>query len=72
MSEPVVIVGSGLAGYSVAKQFRLIDKTTPLTLLTSGIFLLANVLPINHNIKFSLINRLLTKITFLCKRKKTM
>ena len=35
MSEPVVIVGSGLAGYSVAKQFRLTDKTTTLTLLTS-------------------------------------
>ena len=28
---------------------------------TAGRFLLANVLPANHNIKFSLINRLLTK-----------
>jgi len=28
---------------------------------TAGRFLLANVLPINHNIKFSLVNRLLTK-----------
>ena len=28
---------------------------------TAGRFLLANILPTNHNIKFSLINKLLTK-----------
>lgn len=35
MSAPVVIVGSGLAGYNVAKEFRKHDSVTPLLLLTA-------------------------------------
>jgi rubredoxin-NAD+ reductase len=33
--EPVVIIGAGMAAYSVAREFRKLDKTTPL-LLVSG------------------------------------
>jgi len=32
--EPIIIVGTGLAGYTLAREFRKLDKTTPLTLLT--------------------------------------
>lgn len=38
MSEqqaPVVIVGTGLAGYSLAREFRKLDQTTPLVLITA-------------------------------------
>ncbi len=35
MTAPVVIVGSGLAGYHVAKEFRRLDGDTPLVLLTA-------------------------------------
>jgi rubredoxin---NAD+ reductase len=35
MSAPVVIIGSGLAGYHVAKEFRKHDAGTPLQLLTA-------------------------------------
>ena len=28
--NPIVIIGSGLAGYGVAKEFRKLDKATPL------------------------------------------
>ncbi|MDL2337875.1 MAG: FAD-dependent oxidoreductase [Pseudomonadota bacterium] len=31
---PVVIVGSGLAGYAVAREFRKLDKETPLVVLS--------------------------------------
>ena len=31
---PLVIVGTGLAGYHTAKQWRLLDKATPLVLIT--------------------------------------
>jgi len=37
MSEqqaPVVIVGTGLAGYFLAREFRKLDHTTPLVLIT--------------------------------------
>ena len=34
MALPVVIVGSGLAGYSLAREFRKLDKETPLTLIS--------------------------------------
>ncbi|HSC78763.1 MAG TPA: FAD-dependent oxidoreductase, partial [Chitinolyticbacter sp.] len=34
MSEPVVIVGSGLAAYNCAREFRKLDSATPLTLVT--------------------------------------
>lgn len=32
--DPIIIIGTGLAGYGLAKAFRQIDKTTPLTLIT--------------------------------------
>ncbi len=35
MSAPVVIVGTGLAGYNLAKEFRKHDTQTPLLLLTA-------------------------------------
>ncbi|WP_255990499.1 NAD(P)/FAD-dependent oxidoreductase [Chitinolyticbacter albus] len=34
MSEPVVIVGSGLAAYNCAREFRKLDSATPLTIVT--------------------------------------
>jgi rubredoxin-NAD+ reductase len=34
MTDPVVIVGSGLAGYTVAREFRKLDKTTPLVIVS--------------------------------------
>ena len=30
---PVVIIGSGMAAYGVAREFRKLGKTTPLTML---------------------------------------
>ena len=33
--DPIVIVGSGLAGYNVAKELRKLDKETPLTIITA-------------------------------------
>lgn len=32
--KPVIIIGSGLAGYGVAKEFRKLDTTTPLMIIT--------------------------------------
>ncbi len=32
--QPVVIVGSGLAGYTVAREFRKLDKDTPVVILS--------------------------------------
>ncbi len=32
--NPVVILGSGLAGYNTAREFRKLDKTTPLVVLS--------------------------------------
>lgn len=32
--KPITIIGSGLAGYTVAREFRKLDKTTPLLILT--------------------------------------
>ena len=34
MSAPVVILGTGLAGYSVAREFRKLDKETPLVVVS--------------------------------------
>ena len=34
-SLPIVIIGSGLAGYQTAKQLRIHDKQTPLTIISS-------------------------------------
>lgn len=35
MSEPVVIVGSGLAGYAVARELRKLDAETPVLMLSA-------------------------------------
>ncbi|MCG6577172.1 FAD-dependent oxidoreductase [Pseudomonas sp. AF32] len=35
MSAPVVIVGTGLAGYNLAREFRKLDSETPLVLITA-------------------------------------
>jgi rubredoxin---NAD+ reductase len=35
MGKKVVIIGTGLAGYGVTREFRKWDKTTPLTLITA-------------------------------------
>ena len=35
MSAPVVIIGTGLAGYNLAREFRKLDSETPLLLITS-------------------------------------
>jgi len=35
MSAPVVIVGTGLAGYHLAREFRKLDSETPLLLITA-------------------------------------
>ena len=32
---PVIIIGTGLAGYNLAREFRKLDKTTPLVMITS-------------------------------------
>lgn len=32
--EPIVIIGSGLAGYGLAREFRKLDQSTPLTIIT--------------------------------------
>lgn len=33
--KPIVIVGAGLGGYTLAREFRKLDKTTPLLILTA-------------------------------------
>lgn len=33
-AHPIIIIGSGLAGISVAKEFRKLDTTTPLVIIT--------------------------------------
>ena len=51
--------------FKIVSIFKSIDENgNPLTekyTSTAGRFLLANVLPKNHNIKFALVNKLLTK-----------
>jgi len=34
MSQPIVIAGSGLAGYTLAREFRKLDRDTPLLILS--------------------------------------
>ena len=40
MSDPIVIIGSGLAGISVARELRKLDKETPLIVVSAddGVF----------------------------------
>lgn len=33
--QPIAIIGSGMAGYTVAREFRKLDKTTPLLIITT-------------------------------------
>ncbi|OGB22654.1 MAG: Rubredoxin-NAD(+) reductase [Burkholderiales bacterium RIFCSPLOWO2_02_FULL_57_36] len=33
--KPITIIGAGLAGYTVAREFRKLDKSTPLTIITA-------------------------------------
>lgn len=33
--EPIIIIGTGLAGYNLGKEFRKLDSTTPLLFITS-------------------------------------
>lgn len=35
MTSPVVIIGTGLAGYNLAREFRKLDAQTPLLLITA-------------------------------------
>ncbi|EKD53948.1 MAG: hypothetical protein ACD_60C00137G0012 [uncultured bacterium] len=35
MSHPIVIIGAGLAGYQLAREFRRLDHSTPLSLVTA-------------------------------------
>ena len=35
MSQPVVIAGSGLAGYTLAREFRKLDRDTPLVIVSA-------------------------------------
>ena len=34
--NPIVIIGSGLAGFNTVKEFRKLDKETPVVVLTDG------------------------------------
>ncbi|MDQ2994551.1 MAG: FAD-dependent oxidoreductase [Pseudomonadota bacterium] len=36
MQHGVIIIGTGLAGYMLAKEWRKLDNTTPLTIITKG------------------------------------
>ncbi len=33
--QPIVIIGTGLAGYTLAREFRKLDSTTPLVMITA-------------------------------------
>lgn len=34
-TKPIIIVGAGLAGYSLAREFRKLDKTSPMFIITA-------------------------------------
>ena len=34
MTPPIVIIGSGLAGYTLARELRKLDRDTPLVILS--------------------------------------
>ena len=36
MQSPIIIIGTGLAGYQLAREFRKLDKITPLMLVTEN------------------------------------
>ena len=33
--KPIVIIGTGLAGYTLAREFRKLDAVTPLLMITA-------------------------------------
>ena len=33
--DPIIIIGTGMAGYSLAREFRKLDQATPLTMISS-------------------------------------
>ena len=33
-SAPIIVIGSGLAGYNLVKEFRKLDKETPVLVLS--------------------------------------
>jgi len=35
MAHPIIIIGAGLAGWTVAREFRKLDATTPVTVVTA-------------------------------------
>ncbi len=35
MPQPIIIIGAGLAGYQLAREFRKLDDATPLTIVTA-------------------------------------
>jgi len=55
MGSPVIIIGTGLAGYSMAREFRRLDRETPLTLISqdaAGFYskpMLSNALALGKN-----------------------
>ena len=55
--KPIIIIGSGLAGYTLAKEIRKLDKSTPVQLITAddGTFyskpMLSNALSKQQNIE---------------------
>lgn len=57
MTAPIIILGSGLAAYNVAREFRKLDKTTALTIISrdhAGFYskpMLSNALSANKSIE---------------------
>ena len=35
MTPPIIIIGSGLAGWTTVREFRKLDTTTPVMLITA-------------------------------------
>ena len=35
MAHPIIIIGAGLAGWTAAREFRKLDATTPVTVVTA-------------------------------------
>lgn len=35
MADPIIIIGTGLSGYTLGKEFRRYDKETPLLFITA-------------------------------------
>lgn len=46
--RPIVIVGTGLGGYSLARELRKLDAETPVPILTAGRALLLEAHPVER------------------------